>query len=214
MVDTNQLCERLSTIQCAGEEHRCANPGRTRAQCEDAMKTGCLSQLHLDEIAAKPNTGFDKARAETAFTAFEHMASLCDPSIAKWGITVDGLRGILQGTLDATESCMPSVTNLMNPVIVGAALASCKNLETTACLPTMFSWTCAPVHGEGGACFTDANCSTGLYCDNPNSNQFNSPCRARKADGAACVNANECDSLRCKNKVCATAGVDAAYCLQ
>jgi hypothetical protein len=75
------------------------------------------------------------------------------------------------------------------------------------------NWKCAPKAGVGAPCFTDVNCSAGLFCNNPQA-KFNIKCEARKPAGAACVNANECESLQCKKKTCAALGdAQAAYCL-
>ncbi len=214
MVQVADVCERLSTIQCAGEKHCCTNPGRTEEMCKSTMKDGCVNQLHLDAIAAQANTGFDRMSAETAFTEFERLASTCKPSIAQWGVSVTGFRGILKGTIAAGQSCRPPLQSLTDPVIAGAALVSCTDLGTQACLPMALSWTCTPRHPAGGACFADANCLDDLYCDNPQTT-FGAVCKARKAPAAACTNANECLSLACKQGTCRAADdVQAAYCLQ
>jgi hypothetical protein len=72
-------------------------------------------------------------------------------------------------------------------------------------------WTCA-ARGNG-ACFSDLNCSDGLYCDNPSANLAGSTCQARKADGDSCATGNECSTLLCKGGHCATLSVQSAYCL-
>jgi hypothetical protein len=211
-VEASDLCERLSTIQCAGEAHCCTAPGRTYDECKERMKSGCVDELQLDQIAMQPNTGFDEKIASDAFAAFEALAAECDPTIALWGISLEGLRGIFQGTAAPGANCMPPLAQLQNRVVAGAAAASCAQLATHACLPEALSWTCTEKHGEGGSCFSDLNCLDGLYCDNPQGG-FGAPCRVRKADGATCTNPNECQSLACKQGAC-TSGVLGAYCLQ
>ena len=193
MVAAAQLCERLTTIQCAGEAHCCNAPGRSVEQCKTEMMDGCVNDAYLDSIAANPITDFDSDAAETAFTQFEMMASLCDPSIAAWGSSVTGLRGILRGTKAPGTSCKPPALQIANPAAAAAALASCTNLDTHACMPTGLAtdWTCDPKNGAGGACFTDVNCQDGLYCPNPNAD-FGATCAARKAEGASCSLPNEC----------------------
>ncbi|HEX7480430.1 MAG TPA: Dickkopf N-terminal cysteine-rich domain-containing protein [Polyangiales bacterium] len=213
-VAPGDICDRLSEIQCAGEEHCCDNPGRSRADCKTAMLAGCRNTVALDAIASDPITGFDAAYAATSFTQFEQMASMCDPSVASWGTTVNGLRGILKGTRAQGSNCAPPAgTTLKDTAAIGAALASCTNSETTACLTTnAITWKCSRRNGSGGACITDLNCTDGLYCDNPAMNF--GKCAPRKTPGAACGTPNECASLFCKGGKCTDPGVQAAYCLK
>ncbi len=214
-VRANQICERLSAIQCAGEEHCCDKPGRTKAQCYASMLNVCTTQLHLDEIAARSNAGFSTDAAKLAFDTFDTYASQCDTHVATWGISVAGLRGILLGTIAANGNCAPPGFTVTDPVADGAALASCKDLTTHACLPGSLglSWKCQPKSDVNGQCFTDVNCKDGLYCDNPQLSLSSHPCLTRKEVGAACVGPNECKSLYCKHSVCVTADQQAAYCL-
>ncbi len=214
-VVVGKICERMSTIQCAGEAFCCTNPGRTEAECKATMLQGCTTQLMIDDIAANPITGFDAIFATAAFTHYEDITSKCDPGVAAWGESVDGLRGILRGTRNAGQSCTPATTSLSNKVPAAAALASCNDLATQACLPRNITlWSCAPKNGVGGNCFSDVNCTAGLYCDNPKFKLTGTTCKTRKADGTACVNPNECASLFCKKSVCAPTSQQAAFCLQ
>ncbi len=215
MVDAAQLCDRLTTIQCAGEAHCCVAPGRSVEQCKTEMMDGCVNEAYLNAIAANAITAFSPDAAAAAFTQFEMMASQCDPSIAAWGSSVTGLRGILLGTKAPGDSCKPPTLQLTNPAAAAAALASCTDLATHACLPTGLAtaWTCAPKNSAGGACFTDINCQDGLYCPNPDAG-FSATCAARKAEGAGCGLPKECASLFCKGGKCVAQEQQAAYCLR
>ncbi|HEX4353245.1 MAG TPA: hypothetical protein VHZ95_10030, partial [Polyangiales bacterium] len=128
------LCARLAAIDCAGEAHCCNAPGRTVDACRaDVMQT-CSSSLYLDQLAMNPVTGFDQTATTSAFTELEQKASVCDVTVAAWGGSTDGLRGILKGTLAANANCKPTGM-VTDPVVAGAALASCSGITTTACLP-------------------------------------------------------------------------------
>ena len=218
MVKPGELCERLSTVQCAGEAACCEAPGRTYDECKKAMFDGCRKTLRLDDIAMRAEAGFDAAHAQAAFEKFEALAKKCDPEIALWGSSVEGLRGILQGVTKEGGNCAPRGA-ATDTAVVGAALASCKQPEDFACQPrsTMLSgrpdWTCDAKVAKGEKCFTDDNCQAGLYCDNPK-RQLGAVCKERKAEGEACALPNECDSLACVADECAAQTVEAAYCLE
>jgi hypothetical protein len=176
------------------------------------MVAACADEVFLDEISGNRITGFDPARAEVAFGEFERLASVCDTSIAEFGSSAEGLMGVFRGTVDAGESCSPGLN--ANPANAAAKLASCTNIETTACLPTSaLTWTCAPRGGAGADCFTDVNCQAGLHCPNPDLDFGMTECTARKPVGSACVNPNECASLYCRGGSCVEPSADAAYCL-
>jgi hypothetical protein len=217
-VSAGALCDRLSTIQCAGEAFCCDMPGRDRAVCKEEMLMGCRAELLLDLVSSAPETGFDPALAEVAFTEFERLASTCDPGIANFGLAVDGLRGVMRGTLAHDAECTPEGYSLSSPPSneEGAvALASCLDAATHACMPGLMDWECRARAGQGASCFTDANCKEGLFCDNPDLNLSGNECMARKAGGASCELPNECTSLACKGGKCAAPGdVQAAYCLR
>lgn len=203
------MCDRLATVQCAGEAYCCSNPGRTFSQCYQTQYNGCHNTVYLDAITTNPVAGYDITKAQAAFTQFETLASQCDPGVAAWAISMSGLRGIVAGTLGAGGNCTPP--NLLDKANAAGYLAACLNGDTTACNPNA-AWTCAPRTGVGTACFTDVNCLDGLYCNKP-SLLANGTCTARKSDGTTCAGGNECTSLMCKGGVCVAATRDAAYCL-
>lgn len=211
-VVAGQICGRLAQIQCAGEAFCCDNPGRERAACEDAMRTGCIEQMFLDAISSNPISAFDATTAATTFAEIERLAMTCDPSIADFGASREGLMGMFRGTEEEGESCAPGLT--MNRATAAAKLASCTNIATIACLPTSaLSWTCEPRNDVGGRCFTDVNCVDGLFCPNPNLSFGRATCAERKPVGASCELPNECSSLFCKGGACVEAIQQAAYCL-
>ncbi|HTU57405.1 MAG TPA: Dickkopf N-terminal cysteine-rich domain-containing protein, partial [Polyangiales bacterium] len=147
-----------------------------------------------------------------AYTELENRASKCDTSVAQWGGSIDGLRGILKGSIEPKASCMPSAT--LDPVQVGAALVACAQPETHACVyaTLLDPWTCEPRSAEGGVCVTDNNCIDGLYCfvQTPG---IAGMCKQRKAVGESCASPTECSSLFCKKSKCVEADQQAAYCL-
>ena len=211
-ISAAQICERLSTINCAGEAYCCDSPNRTVEACKQDLLDTCSSMLMLDRIAMQESSGFDEEAAEKAFSELEERASKCDPSVAQWGGSQDGLRGLLRGSIEPEQSCMPAAT--LDPVQVAAALVACAQPETYACMyaSVLDPWTCEPRSAEGGACVTDNNCVDGLYCvvKTPG---IAGTCMPRKAPGESCVNPTECASLFCKKSVCVETSQQAAYCL-
>jgi hypothetical protein len=211
-VTAGHVCARLAQIQCAGEAFCCDNPGRDRAACEAAQLAICTQELYLDAITMNAVSGFDPTAATTAFEGFEQRASQCDPTIASYAASIEGLLGMMKGTVADKGNCSPGL--VLDEPTAAAYLASCKDIATTACLPKdAVVWNCAARGGEGASCFTDVNCTDGLYCPNPNAEFGTKKCAARKAVGTPCTTANECETLYCKGGSCVEATKHAAYCL-
>jgi hypothetical protein len=211
-VTAGELCDRLSTIQCAGEAFCCDNPGRDFNACKQEMQNGCEDQLMFDAIASSEKAAFSAEHAKLAYGEIERLASECDPSVAEFGQSVDGLRGMFKGTVGPNGSC--TTFNLTRRDEVAKALASCLDPANNSCLPeSAIGWSCAPRAAAGGNCFTDVNCQEGLYCPNPNFDIAGATCTARKAVDAPCSLPNECESLFCKGGKCVDATTQAAYCL-
>ena len=212
-----QVCERIATIQCAGEAFCCDAPGRTEADCKQTMKQGCINSLYLDAITADARAGYDTNGAEAIFTEFERLASTCDQSVTAWGASLQGLRGLAKGTLRSGVSCMPPLAQISNRTVAAPYLAACLNADTTACYPTATTWTCSPRGNANSRCFADTNCNDpgppGLYCDNPKFLVTGSTCKQRKPDGSPCALLNECASLLCKQSQCAPLNQQNAFCL-
>jgi hypothetical protein len=214
MVQPGALCTRAATIQCAGEAHCCLTPTRTVDACRADLAMRCTQELYLDQIAMNPITGFDASATSTGFTLLEEKASQCDVGIVAWAASDTGLRGMLKGTLSAGASCKPA-QNITDPPTAGAALASCKEIATTACLPQSIlgDWTCAPKNAVGGACVTDGNCAAGTFCHNPNRAPLGK-CAALGALGESCSDGGECASRFCKAGLCVSPDQQLAYCPQ
>jgi hypothetical protein len=207
------ICDRLATIQCAGEAACCTNPGRDQATCKKALMGSCTDQAMADQIAGQPAAAFDPAQAKVVFSEIEKLASTCDPTIVAYADSETGIRTIFKGTTAPGASCRP--TNPLDMSMAGGALAACKMGDSYACLPSAVEWLCSARAAAGGRCFSDANCKTGLYCNNPNlSITANSSCMTRKADGSACMQANECVSLFCVASKCVPADQQTAYCVK
>lgn len=211
-VSAGELCDRLSTIQCAGEAYCCDNPGRDFAACKQTAQSGCQDQLMFDAIASSEKVAFNEEHASLAYGEIERRASQCDPSVAEFGQSVDGLRGMFKGTVPPGGSCI--TLNLTRRDEVAKALASCLDPANNACLPeSAIGWACRPRADVGGPCFTDVNCKDGLYCPNPDFEIGMTSCAARKPVDAACSLPNECETLFCKGGKCVAETDQAAYCL-
>jgi hypothetical protein len=218
-VQAGGICQRLVTLQCAAEQHCCTAPGRTFDTCKRDMLTDCTMNAHLDEIAQNQIAGFSPTEASAAFTKLEELSAACDPSVTLWAIQPDGLRAILQGTIDPMQNCKP--TGFPSVVGYGAALASCKQPATHACLftgdgPTAAptTATCAARSGAGATRFVDTNCMDGLYCANAQMKYSSGKCTAGKPAGMACMNGAECATQTCKSGNCSAATSQTAYCLK
>jgi hypothetical protein len=221
-VQPGTVCGRLATIQCASEQYCCPNPGRTFDQCFSEQVNQCNSQAFLDAVSSNPVSGYNVDAAATAFAKFEERACACDATIAQWSISQEGLRGVTLGTRGAGDDCSPAAGAINDPAQAAAALASCTDGASQACLPggvTGLVWTCAPRGGEGASCMTDLNCIDGFYCDNfadppalP-TNLASPHCQARKPDGSPCGFPLECLSLTCRGGSCVPATKETAYCL-
>jgi hypothetical protein len=214
-VEAGQVCDRLATIQCAGEAACCTSPGRTFDQCKAAQLAQCRNDYFLDAVSLDSVSGYSIDAAEAAFAEFENRASTCDPSIASWAISPTGLRGITQGTLGPGDNCTPPLD--FSTATAAAYLAGCTDGANQACLPGVGGtvWTCSPRAPSGSACFSDLNCLDGHYCDN-----FSNPpaltgstCIARKQEGAPCAHGQECLTLTCEGGTCVPATAQTAYCL-
>jgi hypothetical protein len=176
----------------------------------------CSGTLSLDAVAMDSSTGFDMAKASAALTKFESLASKCDTSISAFGISLDGFRGIAAGTVAVGGTCNPSSTATNKTAATAAALVSCTDPASNACMTAAMGsdWKCTARSDAGGTCFSDANCKDGMYCDNPGYALEGGKCAARKAKGADCMASNECTSLACVASKCDDQTKDVAYCLQ
>jgi len=213
-VGPDGICERIAAIQCAAQEACCTAPAMDVAACMSELLGGCSD---LEAVAAEEIVGFDRAAVRAALDELERRAGACDPALASWAITAEGFASSFTGTRGEGEDCTPeggAGTSDVNAV--GAALASCSNVETTACLPTETTWTCKPRAAAGGACFTDLNCVDGLFCDKTDAQTaYDGVCAARKGAGSECFDANECTSFVCKDDVCAADNdAQAVYCFE
>jgi hypothetical protein len=209
------ICTRLAQIQCAAEAFCCANPGRDQTTCEQDMLSGyCTSKGMADVIAAQPPAAFDAAQATVVFTHIKELAAACDPAVTAYGESPQGLRSMFKGTKAPSTSCAPQ--NLNDMAMAGGALASCTMGDTYACLPatTGLIWTCNKKAGARSRCFSDLNCTAGLFCNNPDLKPAGSTCMQRKAVGSPCTALNECESLLCAGGQCIAADKQGAYCLK
>lgn len=217
-VESDQMCERLTTIQCAAEAYCCEDPGRDFKACKKAQMEGCTMEAYFDNIAENSLTGFDATRATTAFETFEELAAECNPGIAVWARSDDGLRSMLYGTVAPKGNCAPDATS-DDPLAPAFALASCKDPTKYACQPRATNdddgnpdWTCDARSDVDGSCFTDANCQQDLYCNNQQ-NMVGAKCRPRKDEGRACNGVEECASFVCEDNKCVATSREKAYCL-
>jgi hypothetical protein len=212
IVAAEDVCDRLSTIQCSGEARCCDFPGRDYATCKQVMQQACENDLNLDQIAMSSVSGYNEYKAGIAFAEFESLVADCVPSVVDWAISRDGFAGVVEGTIDEGESCAPPDPLTATIVEIGAALVSCQDGANVACLPAAAGWTCQPRVEVGGTCFTDTNCKDGLYCVNPTVG-YDGVCAEKKAVNEACAVKNECQSFVCSLGVCAPVNQQNAYCL-
>ena len=218
MVSPGGICERLATIQCAGEQHCCPSPGRSFDACKSSLMSACTSEFAFDEIAANPVTGFNPAGAAAAFSELENRAERCDPTVAQWAVSGAGFLTAFDGTVPEGGACTPPGNSTIGMLFSRgdpeqiAALASCQNSATTVCLPAVGVWTCTARAGEGGSCVFDGNCQDNFYC--ADSGFLSDACTQRNPTGTACTAANECQTFICKGGSCADATAANACCLQ
>jgi hypothetical protein len=209
-VTPGKICERLAQILCTAQTDCCTDPGQTQAACETEQTSTCGKDFMADAVAARDEAAFDAEQAHTVFNKLEELALACDPAIAQFTESEDGLRSIFKGTKNAGDACTP--TDALDKPMFGAALASCKDLHSYACLPNALGWTCEE-RGEAGArCYSDLNCVQGLYCNNPNNKITGDKCQARKAVGASCKLFNECESLYCSGGKCVEGDAHSSFC--
>lgn len=205
-----ELCDRLATIQCAGEGACCPSAGRNFDACKSDLTATCNSKLLFDQIAAQPSAGFDAVRTHTVIDEIERLAAACDPGLVAFNGALHGPRSMFAGTVGPDQSCRPS--NVLSTPQGAAAVVACTMAESQACLPSLTTWTCTPRGGAGSPCFTDFNCFDGFFCPNPNLDLAGANCAARKADDAGCAAGNECASLFCGGGRCVPPSVEGAYC--
>jgi hypothetical protein len=211
-VTPGAICDRLATIQCAGQAACCTDPAQDFETCLDVTSKGCREDAMLDALAAQSATGFDAERARAMLDKFEDLSSRCDVDLKAYAESFQGIRSILTGTVEPGGVCTPS--NALDNTMVGAALGSCAQADAYACLPAVIgAWTCKPHAAAGGACFTDANCMADLWCDNDSLALSGGSCRPRKPVGASCVHSHECESLAREGSVCVAASAQTVYCL-
>lgn len=199
------LCQRIASIRCAAELACCDTP-REMATCMSESVDDCNSGLRLDAVAVHPSVNLDQAAADAALSEFESRSMNCDPGVAAWA--ADGFYAALNGTVASGGDCASASANSTD---IAAALLSCQNAATTACLPTSEdNWTCSDRAAAGGTCFSDFNCVDGNYCA-AGSTMYDGMCTARKADGETCADDNECTSLLCRGGMCVS-DAQSAYC--
>jgi hypothetical protein len=214
-VQPGQICARLSQIQCAAEANCCDAPGRDIATCQADVAEECEDN-GLDIIPMDPLVGFNAGALKRALDELEERNAECDPTVAAWAITTDGFASSFDGTRASGDDCAPEGGTMMATFSqIGAALGSCMNAGTTACLPTSDDdWTCAPRGDAGAPCFTDFNCKDSLFCDSSMADTiYDGVCTVRKAAGEDCDEDNECVSFLCNDDACAAANdAQAAFC--
>jgi hypothetical protein len=183
-----EICERLATIQCAGQASCCAAPTSTFEDCKRTTKQGCVGEF-LDAIMTDAIAGYDRGRAKIVLDEYERLARLCDVNVVAWGASTDGFRALARGTIAPGLECQPPASALFPPGAVAAAhLFACTSPETHACLPIAGDWLCVPRAAEGGTC------------------------NARKAEGAPCTFSSQCVSFACVAGACGATTRQTIYC--
>jgi len=207
------LCERLARLQCEAEQRCCEAPGRDLETCQTIYRDECEQSVHLDQVAANSRSGFDKSAAEETFARLERELEACSPDIARWSASRLGLRSIFKGTAAEGESCKPEQFLSLDRALQAAALVSCRDPETTACLPISLlgEWTCVPKSAVSANCLTDDNCEEDAFCSNPQQDPLGR-CELRAPEGSVCADAAQCATLFCRSGECVRPSVQEAYC--
>jgi hypothetical protein len=208
-VPAGRVCDRLTTIQCAGEEHCCPR-ARSFDACKQAMANLCTRSIYLDAISADPAIGYDIDRAQAAFTEFEKRASVCDLTIVGWALSTYGFRGVGRGTIPPGGACMG--VDGGGPYDAIARVVACEKPEMYACLGAPGTpWTCSPRGITGSSCVTDMNCVDGFFCDYTVTPR--AQCAQKKPNGATCLSLLDCESWSCQSGVCTPPTAETTYCL-
>jgi hypothetical protein len=217
-VRAGQVCSRIAGLQCAAELHCCAAPAKGLDACQTQLTMACKTGAYLDDISNNSVSGYSVPQIEAVLNKLEEYATACDPSIPMWAATPEGLRSIFQGTVAPNAMCKP--TGLPSPSNYAAALASCTQPATHACLFTgdgpnapPQTATCSARLDAGATCFVDTNCKDGLYCANPQMKYSGGKCTALKEVGATCTLDTECATFTCRSAACVMPTVQTAYCV-
>jgi len=210
---STMLCAQLASLQCGAEQGCCTSPGRDLETCQKAVSEQCAQSLYLDDIARNDSAGFDMEQASTVFLQFAQRLDACDLDVVHWNTGPEGLRSIFRGTIEAGQSCKPAQVLTSDRATQAAALVSCRNPETTACLPQTLlgEWTCTLKGPAGASCLTDDNCQEDAYCSNPEQSPLGE-CQLRAPDGTGCSAAAQCAALFCVSGECESPDVELAYC--
>jgi hypothetical protein len=209
-VPAGKVCDRMTTIMCAGDQYCCPRNDHSLGACKQAMMNSCAP--YMDPWSAHPALAYDMDRAEAAFAEFEERASACDTGIVPWVLSNAGFRGVARGTIQPGSSCFSFDGGAVTTDSI-SMLGSCGVPEAYACMyESPNNWVCAPRSDSGGPCFTDMNCLDGLYCEAMGSL---SKCAPRKPNGESCLNLLMCESMNCDMATsrCLPATLETAYCL-
>ncbi|MET0386333.1 MAG: hypothetical protein ABW321_10265 [Polyangiales bacterium] len=207
------LCARWATIMCEGEALCCADGARAADVCVTELTGACAEEAFLDQVTQNATSGFDPAAAERAFGELEERVARCDPTIERWNWSPAGLRGALQGTLGAGESCKPSDVLSADRSMQASALVACRSVDGLACLPASLlgDWTCETKQPAAGSCLTDENCADDSYCTNLGQASLGE-CTPRLPLMAACVDSVVCESGYCDGERCSELDPQTVYC--
>jgi hypothetical protein len=178
--------------------------------CQAALKLECDNNLYLDQVAAAPSSAFAADAAISWFELYQQKLDACEPTVDRWSSGAEGLRSVFKGTLEEHQSCRPSLGSDRATLIT--ALLSCSDPATFGCMPSSLlgEWTCTAKSTDGD-CLTDNNCQDSAHCNNPTQEPFGT-CELRRAVGAECEIAADCDSLFCVEGRCVEADVERVYC--
>ncbi|MEE8409665.1 MAG: hypothetical protein V3T05_08670 [Myxococcota bacterium] len=216
-IAATDLCARLAAVRCDAEQICCTDSATKyadAASCKTTETANCKNDR--EPIAVDSRTGYNATTAGTKLGELYALAAVCDPSAGTWAFSDDGFFAVLDGTIASGGDCTP--TEIL-PNLDAAALLACDSGNVCAMtvvvgLPLVVSGVCAAPSASGGACFTDLECDTDLWCDPPN--KFLSgggTCADREVNGTSCADGAECLTLTCTGSTCADATINDAYCL-
>ncbi|MCZ7682824.1 MAG: hypothetical protein M5U28_30115 [Sandaracinaceae bacterium] len=194
-VQASEFCLAAAELQCFAYFNCCGTaPTRTEglfADCVAEQSRAC-AENDISRLLVDPRTGYDARIAGEVLREGYGLAEACDgDGVLSWSVERSGVQRILTGTVESGDPCTPRDTSVAT--FDYPALFSCVGSDR-ACVPVAASdWSCLARRSEGQSCIIYFDCQDGMMCEwSPLGT-----CQPRRADGATCGSAVECQSLFC-----------------
>ncbi|NOY92119.1 MAG: pentapeptide repeat-containing protein [Deltaproteobacteria bacterium] len=190
-----QLCHDWGDIVCGAQQTCCMADERTdasEAECQNRYYLGC-DFLFMGEAWTDGRIRLDVGAAEADMDRMRTAAAACDPDAG------DGPSKSISGTIGVDGDCTP-VDNTLGPGNDASAFWVCEGgLYCDAVMEGSVSrGICRNLETAGGPCWMDYDCdqAAGLMCGDAH------VCVPRAADGASCLNWQQCSGGYCDHNVC------------